>query len=305
LSIAAQGQQQAPAVPLAVHNANSTGTSERATSFRLPWEDVIKDRGQATEPAREAIAKHPLYPAVVYAERVIKQIHADVRDYECNIIKRERIEDELQDFQTMRARVRCGSSAEAGRPAVPFSVFLEFLGPPKVRGRRVLFVAGENGGKMLARNGGKRFNYVIVKLDPISEASMRESLVPITEIGFENMTRILVRLLEENIERDPAGANSHLAFYKNAKVNDRTCTRISVRHPEPNSELVFSSADVFVDDALHVPIRLEAYAWPGRPDGPPKLLFEYTYEGLAINVGLSSADFQPALLQAPPRTGNE
>ena len=62
----------------------------------------------------------------------------------------------------------------------------------------------------------------------------------------------------------------------------------------------FSSADVYVDDELHVPIRLEAYAWPLRPNGPAQLLFEYTYEDLQINVGLTSADFQPSLLQSPP-----
>jgi hypothetical protein len=90
-----------------------------------------------------------------------------------------------------------------------------------------------------------------------------------------------------------------LAFYKNAKVNQRTCTRISVRHPELNPDLGFSSADVYVDDELHVPIRLEAYAWPQRPNGPPQLLFEYTYEDLQTNVGLTSADFLPSLLQAP------
>ncbi len=158
-------------------------------------------------------------------------------------------------------------------------------------------MAGENDNKMLARNGGKRFNYVIVKLDPFGEAAMRESLVPITEMGLENMTRMLMRLLKENMQHDPAGVNSRLAFYKNAKVNQRTCTRISVKHPEQNAELGFSSADVYVDDELRVPIRLEAYAWPLRAGGPAQLLFEYTYEDLDINVGLTSAEFQSAVLQ--------
>ena len=54
-----------------------------------------------------------------------------------------------------------------------------------------------------------------------------------------------------------------------------------------------------------MPIRLEAYAWPIRPDGPSQLLFEYTYENLDINVGLTSADFQPSVLQSPARpSGN-
>jgi hypothetical protein len=174
------------------------------------------------------------------------------------------------------------------------------LGPAKIRGRKVLYVAGQNEGKMLARNGGRHFNYVIARLDPRSEAAMKESLVPITELGFENMTRILIRLLEDNIQHDPNGTDSHLAFYKGAKVNQRVCTRVAVTHPKPNAELEFSSADVYVDDELHVPIRLEAYAWPAFEGDKPRPLFEYTYEDLRINVGLTDADFQSSLLQPKP-----
>ena len=211
--------------------------ADRETAaFRIPWENSLEQRGGQRGGAAARIGRQasslsslcnmpPVSPTTFMS---------DVHDYTCILIKRERIEDELQDFQTMRARVRCDRLA-VGQPAVPFSVFLEFLGPPKVRGRKVLFVAGENDNKMLARNGGKRFNFVIVKLDPVSEAAMRESLVPITEMGLENMTRMLMRLLKENIDHDPAGKNSHLAFYKNAKVNERTCTRISVKHPATQS----------------------------------------------------------------------
>ena len=78
----------------------------------------------------------------------------------------------------------------------------------------MLFVAGQNNGKMLARNGGKRFNYVIVRVDPRSDAALRESLVPISEMGFENMTRILIRLLDENIRHDPAGTIRTWPFIK-------------------------------------------------------------------------------------------
>jgi hypothetical protein len=297
-------QQSAPPAPRATAEARPVAV-RGSTAFRLPWNSSLEERGDvAGETTPKAVAKHPLYPAWQFAAGVAEQIHEHVHDYTCILIKRERIEDQLQDFQTMRVRLRCGQQAQA-EPAVPSSVFLDFLGPPKVRGRKVLFVAGENNNKMLARNGGKRFNFVILKLDPLSEAATRESLVPITEMGFENMTRMLMRLLKENIQHDPTGANSRLAFYRNAKVNERLCTRISVRHPEPNPELGFSSADVYVDDELHVPIRLEAHTWPLRPDGPAQLLFEYTYEDLRINVGLTGADFQPSLLQSPPAAANE
>ena len=287
-----------------MRSADRSGATE-VTSFRLPWETLSDDERRKLAEAVSANPHHPLLPAVDYARTVADDLHRHVRDYTCILIKRERIQDRLQDFQSMRVRLRVARPAVDNSPAVPLSVYLDFLGPPKIRGRKVLFVAGQNNGKMLARNGGKRFNYVIVRIDPRSDAALRESLVPISEMGFENMTQILIRLLDENIRHDPSGGNSHLAFYKNAKVNDRTCTRIAVSHPEQNAALGFNTADVFVDDELHIPIRLQAYGWPTRPDGPRPLLFEYTYEDIRLNVGLTSADFTIGLLEPKtPVAGN-
>ena len=41
-----------------------------------------------------------------------------------------------------------------GQLVVPFSVYMHFLGPSQVKGRKVLYVDGQNEGKMLVRNGG-------------------------------------------------------------------------------------------------------------------------------------------------------
>ena len=67
------------------------------------------------------------------------------------------------------------------------SIYLEFLGPQKVAGRRVLFIEGENDGKMMVRNGGKHFDYVTVNIAPDSDSAREESLVPITQSGFNRM----------------------------------------------------------------------------------------------------------------------
>ena len=66
----------------------------------------------------------------------------------------------------------------------PLSIYLRFLAPANVAGRKVLYVAGQNDGKMLVRNGGRHFDYVLAKIEPWGEAAQKESLVPITETGF-------------------------------------------------------------------------------------------------------------------------
>ena len=220
---------------------------------------------------------------------------ANVRDYSCLLVKRERIEGDLLDLQYIRARVRTG--AAAGGSQEPYSVFLEFMAPTKIKGRKVLFIEGRNDNKMLVRNGGKRFNFVTVRVDPNSDAALSESLVPITQIGFANVTDSLIKLIQQDIQRDPAGANTKVKFYRKAKINNRVCTRISVLHPAPDTGMEFAEANAFVDDELHVPIRVEALLWPKTAGGAKPLLFEYTYTDLQLNVGLTDEDFRPSLLE--------
>ncbi len=160
----------------------------------------------------------------------------------------------------------------------------------------MLYVEGRNDNKMLVRNGGKRFSYVTVKLDPNSDAALSESLVPITGIGFASVTESLIGLIRQDIERDPGGTNTKVKFFRRAKINGRVCTRISVLHPTPDPVLEFAEANVYVDDELHVPIRIEALIWPKTTGEAKPLLFEYTYTDLRLNVGLTDADFRSSLL---------
>ena len=62
-------------------------------------------------------------------------------------------------------------------------------------------------------------------------------------------------------------------------------------HPQPDPALEFSEANVFVDDELHVPIRVEASLWARSPGDAKPLLFEYTYTDLRLNVGVTDDDF--------------
>ena len=79
-------------------------------------------------------------------------------------------------------------------------------------------------------------------------------------------------------------------------MDGQICTRIRVIHPKPDENLSFHIANVYVDDELRVPIRVEGYGWPNDEDEAPPLLEEYTFTRLWLNVGLTDADFQPSLV---------
>ncbi len=80
----------------------------------------------------------------------------------------------------------------------------------------------------------------------------------------------------------------------NAQVGDRSCTLIVSTHPERQSDFMFHSVKVYIDRELGLPIRFEAYDWPERPGQPPKLVEEYTYTSLKLNIGLTERDFDPS-----------
>ena len=76
-----------------------------------------------------------------------KSALADIRrikDYSCTVVKRERVGDSLAGPQSMIVKVR----------HEPFSVYLRFAEPAKLRGREAIYVDGQNHDKLLAARDG-------------------------------------------------------------------------------------------------------------------------------------------------------
>jgi hypothetical protein len=201
-----------------------------------------------------------------------------VKDYTCIFVKTERINGELVGPQQIDAKVR----------QKPVSVYFKFLKPDDVKGREVIFVAGENGGKFVAREGsGLKRLLGAVWLQPKSALAMAGQRYPITDVGMSFLTKRLI----EVAERDRKYGEVEVKFYKDAKVNGRNCLVIEVTHPTPRSVFLFHKARVYIDDELQVPIHYEAYLWPKAPGEEPPLDESYSYLNLKLNVGLNDADF--------------
>ena len=82
-----------------------------------------------------------------------------------------------------------------------------------------------------------------------------------------------------------------MAFRDDQKVGSRRCTMTETTHPHQQSGFMFFRVRLFIDDQLGLPIRFEAYDWPGSPLAPAEIVEEYTYSDLRLNVGLSDLDF--------------
>ena len=231
---------------------------------------------------------HPLDPAIDLARTTLTDIRAQLLDYQAIMVKREWIDGELREPEFMKVKVR--NRRVINERPVPFSVYMRFLKPKSIRGREVIYVEGQNSGKLLAHEiPGSLKNIMTVRLDPTGWMAMQNSRHPIYEAGIEN----LVCKLIEKAERDKAVGLCEVEFSDSAKINDRACTKITVTHQDQRPPFDFHKAEVFIDQELKLPVRYAAYLWPTATQPEPQLLEEYTYLNVETNVGLTDVDFDP------------
>ncbi|HEY5315846.1 MAG TPA: DUF1571 domain-containing protein [Pirellulales bacterium] len=223
--------------------------------------------------------EHPLAPALRWARLGLAEIDK-IQDYSATLVKRERIDGVLNEHEYMFVKVR----------NKPFSVYMYFLGPARVKGQEALYEAGANDGNMLAHPNGLRHKLIgTVRLKPDSMLAMAGNRYPITQLGIRRLTERLIEVGEQDMKY----GECEVKMLEGAKINGRQCTCIQVVHPKARPYFLFNMARIYVDNELNVPIRYEAYEWPKEPGGEPQLTEEYTYLNLKLNNGFKDQDFDP------------
>lgn len=264
---------EAPATPQVAPTAPPVASNvspETLVANRATLRSVI-------EAGPAAAGEHPLMPALRWAEGAVESIRS-IQDYQCEFIKRERIDGELREHQYLFIKVR----------HQPFSVYTYFRKPASMAGQEAIYVTGLNDGKIWAHGNGYK-NRVLgtLNLDPTGFVAMRDNRYPITEIGMLNLTEKLIAIGRA----DTQYGECEVTFRPNTKINGRSCTCIEVKHPVPRKNFRFHLAQIFVDDELIVPTRYAAYDWPKTAGAKPELVEEYTYLNLKLNNGFTDNDF--------------
>jgi hypothetical protein len=232
--------------------------------------------------------EHPLDPAIRFAKDSLNRLHATIDDYSCTIVKQERINGELYPQEYMYAEIR-NRKVEGQQVITPFSVYLYFLRPEKIKGREVVYVEGWNDGNLAAHEANFLKIAGVVNLRPDSAMAMRGNRYPITEIGIEN----LIAKLIEKAERDRQYEECTVQVKEGVKINGQGCTLLEVVHPVQRPHFDFHIARVYIDDSLQLPVRYEAWVWPTVAGGQPELLECYTYLNLKTNLKLEDKNFRP------------
>lgn len=237
----------------------------------------------ATQPAatvRElASAPAPVAPPAATMDDAVRLIEAaaerfrDVKDYTCRLAQRERVGEKLPPETVCTLTVR----------SQPFSVHMKWLEPRTLVGQEAIYVAGKNDGKMRVRSAGLLGAVGFVSLAVDDQRARNASRHSITEAG-------LGHLIAQFGAGWPEERRDGLTV---VQIDDcvfagRPCQRVDTLHPcNPGGDRFrFSRSLVYFDKKLHLPLRIENYAWPTSGSTTGALLEEYSYLDLKLNVGV-------------------
>jgi len=201
-----------------------------------------------------------------------------VRDYQCRLVKRERINGTLLPESVMAMKVR----------NQPYSVYLYCEKPESERGMEVCYVEGRNRGMMRvhpARILGLLGFWSVDLRDPRVFRTNRHC---ITEAGLGYLLEGTARYWD--MERR---LNKTLVHIADEDLNGRACHRIETVHPDRTAANFYGYRCVlWLDKLTRLPAGAETYDWP-RPGsaGDGELLESYRFENLQCNVGLDEHAF--------------
>ncbi len=213
---------------------------------------------------------------------------ADVPDYTCTFFKQERLGTELSEGTIMELKMR----------HKPFSVYMKWLNGEK--GRELLYVDGEQDGKMIVHPGGWKSRIVpAIKLEPDSSLAMSESRHPVTMVGLLKLSdEIIARRKGEIEHKTPIRCQ----FLENETVNERPCYCFVSMYLDRKSSEDYRKSIQYIDREWLLPICVKNFAWPDAKQtfatdaglDEATLVENYSYSELQFNQQLANDDFDRA-----------
>jgi len=269
------------ATPAATASTTTAATTTPTTATAAPVAAALPSAAAAAPPAgapfdlKQQPGEHVLAPVIRTLKASQASIDQNVRDYSCTLVKRERVDGELGEYQHILMRVAHD----------PFSVYMSFIKPHT--GREVLYVAGQNENKLIVLEAGFKRLVGKLHLDPQGATAMNGQKRPITDVGFRNLTAKLIRLWEAESKFEECEVTSNA----DTRIDGRSTTMFQVTHPLPRQNFNAHVARIFFDNELRVPIHYDAYSWPPQEGAQPSLEESYTYRNLKFNNGFTARDF--------------
>ncbi len=207
-------------------------------------------------------------------QRILNGAHAaydEVDDYTSHFLKQERIRKRLRKPEKIYLKFQ-----------KPYSVYLKWVDSPD-KGMEVIYKDGENQDRIRAHLGGF-LNAVVpsVNLDIHDKVVTKNNRHLITETGIGDFLKKYQFDFDQARKKGDIG----VAVREGEKVLGRKVTRVEAFLPKgPDNGYYCYRSVIFFDEENRLPIQMEFY------DHKNELIEKYGYEGLVLNVGLQSIDF--------------
>ena len=249
------------------------------TWWRWPAPPVVEPTYQPPEPVQSAesrlealLQQQPL----AFLDQCLEKGTSEVKSYTCVFRKRERVEGKLRDPEKIEIHFR----------QEPFSVRMHWLEGGGAA-QTVLYVDGENDGKLLARPKFPSFLTVSREID--GPDAKQTSRFPISRFGMHKGLQGTLASMHRADER----AALHLHYegkYKVDQLGGRECYKL-VRTPyEPPEEDELNELTVYIDSVTWMQVGSVLKDIHGE------LIAEYWFRDVQLNPDLEKKQFTRAAL---------
>ncbi|SFJ20288.1 DUF1571 domain-containing protein [Planctomicrobium piriforme] len=244
-------------------------SAAKIASQQLPLQTAmapVNERREVT--ALKVVGSEPAEAHDAFSQLVaqLKQAEQSIQELDCyqgTIEQQVRIDGDLRPPEVIDFKLR----------HAPFSVYLKW----KCDGQEVLYVEGENDGKLLARpTRGLAALRGVWKLKPDSQQAMKCALHPITEMGIQSLCQLSLRFHDAR-DFSPEGMT---VSAKEVSANGRPASQYTVVFADRETCPDYARSLLTFDRETGWLVALENHEWTedGRIGG---LLEKYVYHNIA------------------------
>jgi hypothetical protein len=280
VAIIGAGALMAPSRPVALGQRLAVADTPKAAQTPLPQNLCgLPDQDSAGEPlSAECVLRRKvdlLHKGLAFLE--------STGSYSAQMSKRELVDGELLPEHTMTLKCR----------QRPFSVYLLWhTGDP---GREVLYVEGENQGRLIGHDGGWKARLPAMSLSPNSGLAMRDSRYPVTKAGLGGLIELMIGVHETDLKLanySTCDYEPHVAF------DGRKCQAFTTVYASSHASPQYRKSITLIDHEWNVPLSSRHYDWP-RPGfdssaeelDAATLIESYQFTDVDFETRLTEADF--------------
>jgi len=169
----------------------------------------------------------------------------------------------------------------------PRSVYMKWIGKVD-KDQEMIWVKGKNDNKLKAHQGGF-LKLINVNLDPNGSMAMKKSRHPVMEAGFDHTVDLIAKDMKLCTKNPDWGCVVKDIGMQKVNGVKSYCYEAETPKAE-HKEFYAYKAHICMDVKLKLPNKVQIW---DKEDGKIRLVENYSYKKVKVNVGLSDKDFDP------------